>query len=58
VTADVMAAESVEASTATFNGSDRPPSDLAAGTRLETDGEGQLRHEFPARSISLLRWEP
>nr|UZM28249.1 hypothetical protein [uncultured bacterium] len=57
VTADVLAAESLEAQTTTYNGAAQPSRDLTEPAPAETIVQGgAFGHEFPPFSITLLRW--
>jgi hypothetical protein len=57
VTADVLAAESLDSTSVTFNGSSDPSMDLSEPPQtLSPTDNGELRHDFPAYSITLLRW--
>ncbi|HWC68132.1 MAG TPA: hypothetical protein VG478_08710 [Acidimicrobiales bacterium] len=56
VTADVMVSESAEAGAVTFNGVAGSGTELAAPAALAADEDGRVTHEFPAFSITLLRW--
>jgi hypothetical protein len=56
VSADVMAAESADASQATFNGAARPVTDLAPPTTVPTGENGEVPYAFPAFTITLLSW--
>jgi len=59
VTADVVRAESLEATSVTWNGSATPSEDLTEpGEAVPIGAGGELRHDFPAYSITLLRWKP
>ncbi|NNE11590.1 MAG: alpha-L-arabinofuranosidase [Ilumatobacter sp.] len=59
VTADVVRAESLGAFDVTFNGSGRPSTDLTEpAPQAKPTPDGDLEHEFPAFSITLLRWSP
>ena len=57
VTADVVEAASPLSTTVTFNGSATPSIRLTEpGVVLPLPASGELRHEFPAYSITLLSW--
>lgn len=57
VSVDVVVADSLSSTAVTFNGSATPSRGLTEpGQVLEVDEDGELRHEFPAHSMTLLRW--
>jgi hypothetical protein len=57
VVADEVVAESLDATTVTFNGSSDPSLDLGEpGRVLEVGADGSVGNEFPAYSMTLLTW--
>ncbi len=57
VTADVVVADSLQSTDVTFNGSTTPSIGLTEpGQVLTPTADGVLSHEFPAYSITLLKW--
>ena len=57
VTADVVVADSLLATSVSWNGSPTPSIDLSElSKRLPVTADGELRHDFPAYSITLLSW--
>ena len=59
VTADVVQPTSLDSTTVTWNGSATPSIDLTEpGEVVPLTDSGELRHDFPAYSITLLRWSP
>ena len=57
VTADVVRADALDSVAVSFNGSTTPSVDLDEPGAVETVAAGEpLVHEFPAYSITLLRW--
>jgi hypothetical protein len=59
VRADVVAAESLLSTDVTFNGASTPSRELTEPAQvLVPDELGELHHDFPAYSITLLSWSP
>jgi hypothetical protein len=57
VTADVVRADALDSVVVSFNGSTTPSVELDEPGAVETVAAGEpLVHEFPAHSITLLRW--
>ena len=57
VTADVVRADALDSVAVSFNGSTTPSVELDEPGAVETVAAGEpLVHEFPAHSITLLRW--
>ena len=56
-TADVVQAASLESTSVTWNGSATPSEDLSErGQALPLNAAGELEHDFPAYSITLVTW--
>ena len=59
VSADAVVADSLLSTTVTWNGSANPSIDLDEPQQaLPVAANGETHHDFPAYSITLLRWQP